>query len=97
MFGTIRLALKEQSRNGFKCQTAPLPTLTECAIEVLRTWRICDTKEAAARILFITAATVNTHISRFCEKCDAAGRAANTKAALLVRAMQDGLITVEEL
>ncbi|PXW31305.1 UNVERIFIED_CONTAM: regulatory LuxR family protein [Williamsia faeni] len=72
-------------------------TLTEREIEVLRTWLICDTKLAAARTLFISSATVNTHITRIRDKYEAAGRAANTKAALLARALQDGLITVEEL
>jgi DNA-binding CsgD family transcriptional regulator len=71
--------------------------LTAREIEVLRTWLICDTKGAAARTLFITAATVNTHITRIRDKYEAAGRAANTKAALLARALQDGLIAVEEL
>ncbi|PXW31311.1 UNVERIFIED_CONTAM: regulatory LuxR family protein [Williamsia faeni] len=76
---------------------ATRPTLTDREIEVLRTWLICDTKQAAARTLFITAATVNTHITRIRDKYEAAGRAANTKAALLARALQDGLIAVEEL
>ncbi len=73
------------------------PALTEREIEVLRTWLICDTKEAAGRLLFITPATVSTHIVRIRDKYEAVGRTANTKAALLARALQDGLITVEEL
>lgn len=73
------------------------PTLTEREVEVLRTWLICDTKEAAGRILFIAPATVSTHIVRIRDKYEVVGRTANTKAALLARALQDGLITVDEL
>lgn len=76
---------------------AARPTLSEREIEVLRTWLICDTKEEAGRSLFIGAATVSTHISRIRGKYETVGRSANTKAALLARALQDGLITVEEL
>ncbi|WP_237341959.1 LuxR C-terminal-related transcriptional regulator [Williamsia soli] len=76
---------------------ATRPTLSEREVEVLRTWLICDTKEEAGRALFIGAATVSTHIARVRGKYDAAGRPANTKAALLARALQDGLITVDEL
>jgi DNA-binding CsgD family transcriptional regulator len=74
-----------------------VPTLSDREIEVLRTWFICDSKEAAARILFITAATVNTHITRIRDKYDSVGRSATSKTSLLARALQDGLITVEEL
>lgn len=73
------------------------PRLTERETEVLRTWLICDSKVEAGRSLFIGAATVNTHISRIRGKYGAVGRPANTKAALLARALQDGLIAIEEL
>jgi DNA-binding CsgD family transcriptional regulator len=74
-----------------------IPPLSDREIEVLRTWFVCDSKEAAARILFITAATVNTHITRIRDKYDAVGRSATSKTSLLARALQDGFITVEEL
>jgi DNA-binding CsgD family transcriptional regulator len=73
------------------------PALTGREVEVLRTWLICDSKEAAGRSLFIGAATVNTHIARIRGKYDAVGRPAATKSALLARALQDGLISIEEL
>lgn len=76
---------------------APVPTLSAREIEVLRAWFTCDSKNEAARALFITAATVNTHIARIRDKYDAVGRPGATKSALLARALQDGLITVEEL
>jgi DNA-binding CsgD family transcriptional regulator len=64
---------------------------------VLITWLRTDSKTAVAHNLYITAATVRTHIQRIRDKYDAAGRPASTKAALTVRAIQDGLITVEDL
>ena len=73
------------------------PSLSAREIEVLRTWLVCNTKDAAARSLFITGSTVNTHITRIRDKYDAAGRPAVTKAILLARALQDGHITVDEL
>lgn len=76
---------------------APLPILSAREIEVLRTWFTCDSKNEAARTLFITAATVNTHISRIRDKYEAVGRPGATKSALLARALQDGLISVDEL
>jgi DNA-binding CsgD family transcriptional regulator len=76
---------------------ARVPTLSAREVEVLRTWFVCDSKEAAAKILFITAATVNTHVTRIREKYDAVGRSAASKTALLARALQDGIISIEEL
>lgn len=76
---------------------ATVPALTEREIEVLRTWLMCDTKEAAGRLLYVSAATVNTHISRIRGKYEAVGRTAGTKALLLARALQDGLILVDEI
>lgn len=73
------------------------PRLSGREVEVLRTWLICETKEAAGRVLFISPATVSTHIVRIRDKYEAAGRPANTKATLLARALQDGMITVDEL
>ncbi|WP_372436057.1 LuxR C-terminal-related transcriptional regulator [Williamsia soli] len=76
---------------------AAVPTLSAREVEVLRTWLICDSKEATARALYISGATVSTHITRIRDKYDAVGRPAATKASLLARALQDGLIGVDEL
>lgn len=76
---------------------ATVPALTEREIEVLRAWLMCETKEAAGRLLYVSPATVNTHISRIRAKYEAVGRSAGTKALLLVRALQDGLIDVDGL
>lgn len=71
--------------------------LSRREVEVLRVWLLCDTKADVAQQLFIAPGTVNTHLSRIRDKYAAAGREASTKAALLVRALQDGLITIDEL
>ncbi len=73
------------------------PSLSAREIEVLRAWLVCDSKDVAARSLFISPATVNTHVARIRDKYDAVGRPAASKSTLLARALQDGLITVEEL
>ncbi|MFD4368900.1 LuxR C-terminal-related transcriptional regulator [Rhodococcus sp. NPDC058521] len=71
--------------------------LSHREIEVLREWLRCESKVEVARRLYIAQGTVNTHLVRIRDKYAAAGRPATTKTALLVRALQDGLITIEEL
>lgn len=83
--------------NTAPVETSIAPKLSDREIEVLRTWFICESKEAAGRQLYISAATVNTHIARIRDKYAAAGRSAATKSSLLARALQDGYIRVEEL
>ena len=75
----------------------PLAGLTPREIEVLRGWLRSDSKTEVAAELFISAATVNTHLARIREKYAAVGRNAGTKAALTARALQDGLVTLDEL
>lgn len=65
--------------------------------EVLLTWLRHDTKDAAARLLHISVGTVNTHLTRVRAKYAAAGRPAPTKASLLARAVQDGLLDLDSL
>lgn len=77
--------------------TRPMPALSDREIEVLRWWVLCDTKEDVGRHLFISEATVNTHISRIRAKYDAVGRPGSTKATLLARALQDGIVHIDEL
>lgn len=50
-----------------------------------------------ARQLHIAPTTVRTHLQRIRAKYAALGRPATTKAALVARAIQDGLIDVEDL
>lgn len=73
------------------------PSLTTREVQVLRTWLMVDSKPAVAEELFISLGTVNTHLTRIRAKYAEIGRAAPTKAALVARAVQDGLISLDEL
>lgn len=73
------------------------PQLSAREIEVLRAWIISDSKITVARNLYISPATVGTHIVRIREKYDAVGRPAQSKAALVARALQDGHVQLDEL
>ena len=73
------------------------PTLSDREIEVLLAWFRCDTKANVGKGLYISLGTVNTHLARIRHKYECVGRLAPTKAALVARALQDGLIDVEEL
>lgn len=73
------------------------PGLSAREVEVLLAWITNDSKTAVSEVLFIAPGTVNTHLSRIRTKYSLAGRAASTKAALLARAVQDGLIGLDEL
>ncbi|MBJ8347595.1 LuxR C-terminal-related transcriptional regulator [Antrihabitans sp. YC2-6] len=77
--------------------TRPDPKLSAREVQVMLRWITCDSKSAACSDLFITMGTVNTHLTRIREKYQAVGRPAPTKAALVARALQDGLIRLEEL
>ena len=73
------------------------PGLAPREKEVLLAWIVCDNKDDVARRLGISATTVRTHLQRIRDKYAAAGRPASTKAALVARAIQDGLIDVNDL
>ncbi|MFT4124766.1 MAG: LuxR C-terminal-related transcriptional regulator [Gordonia sp. (in: high G+C Gram-positive bacteria)] len=75
----------------------PTVPLTAREIEVLRTWLLVDSKSDAADQLNISVGTVNTHLARIRAKYIDAGRPARTKASLVARAIQDGLVVLEEL
>ena len=75
----------------------PRPSLTSREVEVLRTWMLVDSKPAVAQQLFISLGTVNTHLTRIRAKYAEIGRPAPTKASLVARAVQDGLMTLDEL
>ncbi len=77
--------------------TLTRPALSAREIEVLRTWVICDSKDEVGSLLYISGATVNTHISRIRVKYEEAGRPANTKATLLARALQDGYVRIDDI
>lgn len=73
------------------------PLLSNREVEVLRAWITADSKHTVARQLFITPATVSTHLTRIRDKYHDAGRDANCKATLLARALQDGHIALDEI
>uniref|UniRef100_UPI00117B6A1E helix-turn-helix transcriptional regulator n=1 Tax=Rhodococcus erythropolis TaxID=1833 RepID=UPI00117B6A1E len=73
------------------------PGLSSREKEVILAWIRCDSKSVVSRTLFIAPGTVNTHLTRIRCKYDEVGRTASTKSALLVRALQDGLIAIDEL
>lgn len=73
------------------------PVLTQREVEVLRAWLMLDSKLSVAQTLFIAMGTVNTHLTRIRSKYADVGRPAPTKASLVARAVQDGLISLDEL
>jgi DNA-binding CsgD family transcriptional regulator len=73
------------------------PALSTREIEVLRHWLRGESKQAVANDLRIALGTVNTHLTRIREKYALVGRDASSKPALLVRALQDGILTIAEL
>ncbi len=73
------------------------PRLTAHEIVVLRAWLRCDSKAAVAQQLHIALGTVNTYLTRIRQKYSSVGRPAPTKAALVVRALQDGIVALDDL
>lgn len=75
----------------------PRPQLGDRELDALLSWLRHDSKRAAAAEIYVSESTVSTHIERIRRKYAALGRPANTKAALLARAIQDGLLDLDEL
>ncbi|RZS37806.1 LuxR family two component transcriptional regulator [Herbihabitans rhizosphaerae] len=73
------------------------PKLSDQEINVLLSWFQCESKELVAAELNIKVSTVNSYLARVRGKYASVGREAPTKAALVARAIQDGLVTVDEL
>lgn len=68
------------------------PVLSEREREVLLAWFESDSKQLVAQRFHLSVKTVDTYIARVRIKYADAGRPATTKAALVARALQDGLI-----
>jgi DNA-binding NarL/FixJ family response regulator len=65
--------------------------------EVLVAWFRTESKDLVAQQLQIAPTTVRTHLQRVRAKYAAVGRPANTKAALVARAIQDGIVNVDDI
>ncbi|MFD9894973.1 DNA-binding response regulator [Amycolatopsis sp. NPDC059027] len=73
------------------------PRLSDREESVLVEWFQSESKELVAEKLGITVRTVNTYLDRVRIKYANVGRQARTKAALVARAIQDGLVEVDDL
>lgn len=73
------------------------PALSARETEVLVEWFQSESKDFVGQRLGISPRTVNTHLEHIRIKYAMIGREAPTKAALLARAIQDGLVQVDDL
>ena len=71
--------------------------LSEREKEVLVAWFQTESKELVGKRLFIAPTTVRTHLQRARAKYAGAGRSAPTKSALLARAIEDGILSLNDL
>jgi DNA-binding NarL/FixJ family response regulator len=78
-------------------KTIHRPSLAPREKEILLTWFRTDSKDEAARQLSIAPSTVRTTLQRIRAKYSAIGRPATTKVALAARAIQDGIIGIDDL
>lgn len=77
--------------------TVGRPNLARREKEVLIAWFRTESKDLVARQLQIAPTTVRTHLQRVRAKYAAIGRPATTKAALVARAIQDGIVHVDDI
>jgi DNA-binding NarL/FixJ family response regulator len=73
------------------------PALSSREIEVLIEWFQSESKEFVAHRLGISPSTVNSHLERIRVKYTQIGREAPSKVALAARAIEDGLINLDDL
>jgi DNA-binding NarL/FixJ family response regulator len=73
------------------------PALSEREREVLLAWFESDSKNLVAARFGLSAKTIDTYIGRVRIKYAEVGRPATTKAALVARALQDGLVDLSDL
>lgn len=73
------------------------PKLSPREQEVLLAWFRTESKDQVARQLFMSPGSVKTYLQRVRAKYASVGRPAPTKAALVARALQDGIINVDDL
>jgi DNA-binding NarL/FixJ family response regulator len=73
------------------------PQLSNRERQVLVAWFQTESKDSVGERLQIEPTTVSTHLQRVRAKYARIGRPASTKAALVARAIQDGLLSLEDL
>ncbi|SER83922.1 two component transcriptional regulator, LuxR family [Streptomyces sp. yr375] len=73
------------------------PRLSPREADVLLKWLQSESKAVVAECLWLSVRTVNTYLERVRVKYADVGRPATTKAQLLARAVQDGLISLDDL
>ncbi|HEY1177681.1 MAG TPA: response regulator transcription factor [Phytomonospora sp.] len=73
------------------------PALTAREVEVLVEWFQSESKQLVAERLGISQSTVNSHLEHIRVKYAMRGRDAPTKAMLVARAIQDGLVRLDDL
>jgi DNA-binding NarL/FixJ family response regulator len=78
-------------------RTAGRTKLSDREKEVLVAWFQTESKELVGKRLYITPTTVRTHLQRARAKYAAVGRDAPTKSALLARAIEDGILSLNDL
>ncbi|WP_181009475.1 response regulator transcription factor [Streptomyces sp. SM11] len=76
---------------------ADRPQLSTREEDVLIEWFQSESKELVAQRLGISVRTVNSYLDRVRIKYANVGRPARTKASLVARAVQDGLVDVDDL
>ena len=73
------------------------PRLTARERDVLLAWIRCESKRTVAMLCHLSPRTVEGYIDRIRLRYAEVGRPAPTKASLVARALQDGLIALDEL
>ncbi|MFG3436101.1 DNA-binding response regulator [Nonomuraea sp. NPDC047897] len=83
---------------AFGCDTsADRPNLSRREIDVLLKWFQSESKAMVGESLGLSVRTVNTYLDRVRIKYANVGRPAKTKANLITRAIQDGIVSLDEL
>ena len=88
---------RSQARAILADQHPARPSLSEQERQALLLWFQGMSKASVARRMSISENTVRQYISRARAKYAATGRTAPSKDALLARAIEDGVITLEEI
>jgi DNA-binding NarL/FixJ family response regulator len=104
LIDAIRAALVNEPYVGprmakamFHDRSVGRPKLGPREKEVLIAWFQTESKDLVGHKLAISPTTVRTHLQRVRAKYAAVGRPAPTKSALVARAIQDGIIFLDDL